>query len=596
MMKRMLAVAIAGAITAHAQTQAGAAGSTAINAEMIESLEAELDRSINKLAVAGEAPPYFVAFKLTEVEVNDVSATMGAPLATKARHFMNLDASVRVGSYEFDNSNFIIPRQEGIDGLASIPLPLEATPRIARKAAWLATDAAFKEALAQYTAKKANLARRATTGAKAPSYSKEAPLVLMDRVEVPPLEDNDALTKQAVAVSAVFRDLAAIRDARVAYTSFLERRWYLNSEGTRTHDVRRVSGVIVAATAQAEDGEIISLYASHYGHTMADLPSTEALKKEAAELAAQLDAMRTAPVLGNYTGPVLFEGPAAAAMTRFTLSPHLSGTPVPDGLPDAQFFGGEFADRVGSRVTNPQLSVFDDPSLSRWKKSALIGGFKFDDEGVRAQRVDVIKNGSLATLLMSRTPSAQIGHSNGHARLPGPGMFYGSATNLIVQGKNPLGRPQLVKKLLAEAKSQGLPFGLLVRRFDDPMITANGEVPPRELADELKGRKPDELPQILLAYRVYPNGKEELVRSVQLRAAPARVWRDVVAVGKDETTVSFLATNDDGTRLRFTGGGPGFVPSAGVESSIVAPDLLFKELDVRRPSASLLPSPVVPRP
>ena len=45
---------------------------------------------------------------------------------------------------------------------------------------------------------------------------------------------------------------------------------------------------------------------------------------------------------------------------------------------------------------------------------------------------------------------------------------------------------------------------------------------------------------------------------------------------------NFLAATESQLALRLTGGtDDGFVPSGGIESGIVTPDLLFKELDVR---------------
>ncbi len=575
-------------------------GSDAINKEMIEQLDAELDRSMKELKVPGEAEPYFIGFKLTEVEVNDVSASLGAALSRRERHFMNLDASVRVGDYSFDNSNFVIPRQEATDGLASIALPLEATPSIAKKAAWLATDAAFQEALAQYTAKKANLDRKATSGAKVDSYSKEPPLVKMDAIEVPPLDTVDDLETKAKQVSAVFRDHEAIRESHVAYTSFLERRWYFNTEGTRAHDIRRVAGVIIVATTRVDDGddagEILSLYTSHYGRSAADLPSVAALEKEANQLAKTLEQMRSAKVLGTYTGPILFEGAGAAAITRLTLAPQLSGTPIPDGSGNAGFLGGKLTARIGMRVVAPLLSVYDDPTTSKAGKHHLIGGFLFDDEGVKPRKVNIIENGKLSTLLMSRTPSDKLKRSNGHARRGGTGVFHGSTTNLFVKGKKGKSAKALRKALIKEAKDQGLDFGLVIKRIDDPIITASGEIVPRDLLLEAQSRGDLRLPPALLAYKVYPNGKQELVRGVQLENVDVKAWRDVIAVGKKTTVTSYLATNDEGAGLKIRGGGPGFVPSAGIESSVITPDLLFRELDVRRTPSSLVPAPAVKQP
>ena len=44
---------------------------------------------------------------------------------------------------------------------------------------------------------------------------------------------------------------------------------------------------------------------------------------------------------------------------------------------------------------------------------------------------------------------------------------------------------------------------------------------------------------------------------------------------------NFLASTDNQLQLRLTGGtDDGFVPSGGIESSIITPDLLLKEIDV----------------
>jgi predicted Zn-dependent protease len=565
---------------------------------MLEELSLEIARGLEELQVPGEPRPYFIAFKLTEVEVQDVAASLGATTASRRRHFMGLDSHVRVGDYQVDNSNFLIPREDEIDGSFTIQLPLEATTKIARKAAWLATDAAYKEALQQLTAKKAALERTPGGRAATPSYSQQPPIAMMDPVPVAPLETLPVLEARAREVSASLRDHAHVRESRVAFTSFLERRWYLNSEGTRAHDVRRVTGVILVATAQAEDGEILSLYRAHYGHTMADLPDVDALRAEATELADLLEKLRTAPYLGNYTGPVLFEGAGAAGIVRATLAPHLSGTPVPIGLSagDAARFGGAFADRLGLRVVAPILTVTDDPTARFADNRTIIGGYKFDDEGTKAQAVDIIRDGTLTTLLMSRTPSVQIAESNGHARRPGPGIFHGSTTNLLVSGKDPLAPAKLRKALLDEAAAQGLDHAVVIRGLDDIAVTANAEMSRLETVAALQTLDPDAPPPALLAYRIHRDGREELVRGVQLKPMPTRSWKDVIAVGKRRTVFNYLAASDDGALLRLRGGGEGFVPSAGVESAIATPDLLFRELEIAAGAGYRPPPPAVAQP
>ncbi|HLU66472.1 MAG TPA: metallopeptidase TldD-related protein [Kofleriaceae bacterium] len=603
----IVTLALAGAGTASAAPKPDeSTRSRAITDEVLDAVAAEMERSMAALQIEGAHKPYFIGYKLTEVEVNDVAASLGKVTTDKERHFVNLEAHVHVGSYKFDNSNFVAAGRESLDGTAEQTLPLEPNPDIARRVAWLVTDAAYKEALEQYQAKEEVLKSGAAGGmTSVPSYTRGKPQVMdgpggaMKAVLVPKLEDLPAMRARAEKISAVFRDKKHVRDSRVSFTSFLERRWLLNTEGNAVHDTRRVSGVLIVATSHAKDGQELALYYTRYGITAEDLPDDAALIKAAEQLSKQLDELRTAPLVEAYTGPVLFEGDGAVGVVRSTLAPRLSGTPLPVGVSsrDSERFGGGLIDRLGLRVVSPLLSVVDDPTTRTAEKRSLIGGYKIDDEGTPAERVEVIKDGKLVSLLMSRTPSKQIDRSNGHARLAMPGgIFRGSATNLIVSGKRGLGRKQLVRKLLAEAKAQGLDHAIIIRQMDDPAITANSELTRFERLQLLQTVDNEAPPPALLAYRVDMKGREQLVRGVQLKPVGIRAWRDVVAVSKSRTVRNFLASVEDPLLLQVSGAGPGFVPSAGVESAVVTPDLLFRELDLVPSTLGRRPPPALPPP
>jgi predicted Zn-dependent protease len=574
--------------------------SKAVTDEIIDSIAEEMNRAMTQLEIPNAPKPYHIAYKITEVDVNDASASLGYTTSKRNRHFVNLEARVRVGSPAFDNSNYVVPQADEIDAVAAINLPLEATPRIARRAAWLVTDSAYKEALMQLRAKVE--ARRAggTRGTDIPSWTTEKPVVSENPVLVPALETIDELETRAKAVSGVFRDQPAVRDSHVAVTSYLERRWYLTTEGTSVTDTRRASGIVITASGQAEDGQELHQYFLRYGHTAKDLPNDDDLKAESKKLVATIGTLAKAPLMDRYSGPVLFEGEGAVGLVRTALAPHLGGTPVPEGLnpQEAKTFGGALTDKVGLRVLAPNLSIVDDPTARVGGGKALIGGYKIDDEGVSSQRIEVIKDGVLKTLLTSRTPSAKGQTSNGHARRTADGgAFHGSATNLFLNGRGGTSRAALVGKLLSSARGEGLKYGLIIRKLDDAAITSAPEFSRRELVQMIKSTDQQLPPPAILAYKVYPNGKEELVRGVQLAEIPIRAWKDVLAVSKDTTTYNFLAANESQLQLRLTGGtGDGFVPSGGIESSIITPDLLLKEIDVVGTTAGERPAPILPSP
>ncbi len=592
--------------------------SKAVTEEIVDAIAEEMNRQMTDLQIPGQPKPYHIAYKVTEVDVNDAAASLGHTTSKRNRHFVNIEARVRVGSPQFDNTNFVVPQADELDGVVALNLPLEATPRIAKRAAWLVTDAAYKEALIQLRAKlEARRAGAASRPADVPSFSpldgqaptgkdpKKAPppgpyVVVNDApVLVPVLESLDDLEGRAKMLSALFRDQPHIRDSRVAVTSYLERRWYITTEGTSATDTRRASGVLLVASGRADDGQALSQYFLRYGHTAKDLPTDDELKAEAKQLSQTIAALAKAPLMERYAGPVLFEGEGAVGVIRFTLAPHLGGTPVPEGLSpqEVKTFGGALTDKVGLRPLSPLLSIVDDPTAHTGAGKALIGGYNIDDEGVPAQRVEVVKDGTLKTLLTSRTPSHKGQQSNGHARRTGEGgSFHGSATNLFVTGKGAVPRKQLEQKLVAAARADGLKYGLLVKRIDDAAVTSAPEFSRRELVQMIKSTDPALPPPTVLAYRVYPNGKQELVRGVQLAEIPMRAWKDVIGVSRELTAYNFLAATESQLALRLTGGtDDGFVPSGGIESGVITPDLLFKEIDVTTATVER-PAPVVPKP
>lgn len=575
--------------------------SQAVTEKVLDAIAQEMNRQMQELVIPGAPKPYSISYKITEVDVNDVAASLGQTTSKRNRHFVNIEARVRVGSPKLDNGNFVVPEASEIDGSAAMNLPLEVDERLAQRATWLVTDQAYKEALIQLNAKlEARKAGGTLHPTDVPAWTDTKPVVSEEPVLVAPLETLDELETRAKDVSANMREQPGLRDSRVAMTSYLERRWYITTEGTSVTDTRRASGILVAVAGQADDGQLVSNYFMRYGHTAKDLPSEKDLAAESKRLAESIVQLSKAPVLDRYSGPVLFEGEGAVGLVRNSLAPNLGGTPVPEGLSpqEARMFGGALTDKVGLRALAPMLTIIDDPTAKDADGKALIGGYKIDDEGVAAQKVEVAKDGKLLTLLTSRTPSQKDQVSNGHARRTADGgAFHGSATNLFINARGATSRKALEGKLVSEARAEGLKYGIVIRRFDDAAITGAPDFTRRELIQMLKSTDPLLPPPAIVAYRVYPGGKEELVRGVQLNDIPIRTWKDVIGASTERTVYNFLASDSPQLSLRVQGGtDEGFVPSGGIESSIITPDLLVKDVDITGSTAGQRPLPAVPKP
>src|SRR5207237_9591308 len=133
-----------------------------------------------------------------------------------------------------------------------------------------------------------------------PAWTKEKPIVSDEPILVAPLEGLDELEARAKALSLGFRDQPALRDSRVAVTSYLERRWYLTTEGTSVTDTRRASGIVVSANGEADDGQMVNNYSLRYGHTGKDLPKDDDLKAEAKKIGESIPQLLKAPQVDHY--------------------------------------------------------------------------------------------------------------------------------------------------------------------------------------------------------------------------------------------------------------------------------------------------------
>jgi predicted Zn-dependent protease len=544
-------------------------------------LSDELARSMSELRLGDEPRPYYLAYTVSDAEQATVSATFGAVTAAHAYRGRLLRTDVRVGSPAFDNTNFE-------PGAKVDALPLEDDYACLRRELWLRSDEAYKGALELLARKRAAAASQAG-GEDDPSvgdFSKEPPA----KHEVPFPEDKvgpAALRETVVKLSAIFREYPAIAGSRVTGTFAVVRRRMISSEGTWVDDAQRTTRIEVLADAQADDGMKLRNFVPFSALEPAGLPPLPEMEKAVRALAAELTAMRKAPIAETGTGAVLFEGLAGPQLAKLLLGDNVAGTPPPKTASAASDDGGQessLATKLKQKVAAPLLSVVDDPLLASGPgKAPLFGAYRIDDEGVPAQRVSLVEHGVLKGLLMTRTPRKEIAQSNGHARAPrfaGPRAHVGT---LIVAGQpgTPGGagltRPALLAELGRAAKGGGVTM-YVVRLLDDGLLPP-GEDDMLSLFSFGGGHGPPPV-RPLVTYRI-EGGKETLVRGLALENLQPRSLKDVTAVGKDAVVYNYL---DQGN---------GF---SGVPTTIIAPSLLVSDVDIRRVTGKNRKPPLYPAP
>ena len=118
----------------------------------------EMDRSMSQLQLKGFAKPFFIQYRIEDVEDFVIKAEFGATEGSQRAHQRIARITVRVGDYKSDSSG---GRGDGALQLAA----LDDDPVALRSALWAATDQAYKAAISRLRAKTGGTQTGANTAA-----------------------------------------------------------------------------------------------------------------------------------------------------------------------------------------------------------------------------------------------------------------------------------------------------------------------------------------------------------------------------------------------------------------------------------------------
>jgi predicted Zn-dependent protease len=516
---------------------AGTAQQTRADAEkdpILKAMLAEMDRSMSELELKGFAKPFFVQYRIEEVDDFETKAEFGAGEGALRSHERVARITVRVGDYKTDSSG---GRGDGALQLAA----LDDDPIALRSSLWAATDQAYKSALAAYAQKQAAL-KQVETPPQADDFSKQKPVISLADPEKLQL-DEAAWSERVARASGLYRsdpsfkaDPAAVQYSHADFHARATTTWLVNSEGTIVRKAATEYEEAFGTGAQAADGMRLDRSYGSSGVVLKDLDAPDLFEKHVTQLVASLAELRKAPLVEEeYHGPVLLSSDASADTLRALIASGVTATRPKLGT-EART-NGPFASSFHARVLPETMDVVDDPLMKTFDGKELLGAYAIDDDGVPAQKVDLITDGKLENYLVGREPVKDFPTSNGHGRAGLAGAARPMIGVLKITAKDGLSDEELNKKLLALAKDRGLASVYVVQ-------TLGGESVPR------------------LLYRVSLDGKRQLVRGAVLDDLDQRALRTgILGAGKD----------------LFLGNFFGEVPV-----TVLAPALLMEEVTVKR--------------
>jgi hypothetical protein len=563
----------------------GQAPSGQQNDALLRAMKDELKRS-SELIRLGLQPPYYMEYRAEDTISHGMSASLGALLESGDSAYRIPTVRIRVGNYDFDNTNHVY--SEAYVGSRYDPerLPLDDSYIAFREVYWLATDRAFKTAEDAIARKKSSLKNMSLPDAL-PDFSKAPPAQLILPIERKPVA-LETWKKEIVKLSGVFAAYPQVLSSGVDMQTSQSTNYVVNTEGTTLRLPEDLAYVRVVANGLAADGTTVRDAEVVQAFEADDLPGDPDLMRATKDVADHVAALVQAPPGESYDGPVLFEAEASAQLFGQLLADNLKleRKPVADPGRVPPIVPSELENRVGSRILPDWMDVVDDSTQTKFAGRTLLGHYLYDIEGVAPQPVTLVDKGVLKTFLLTRTPVLKdYPGSNGHARLSGSfGDQSAGFGNLFVRASQTTPAAGMKQKLMDLCKERNKPYGILIRKLDFPSSASTEEL--RRLVQASGGSHAITAP--LLAYKVYPDGREELVRSLVFHGVSTRSFKDIVAAS-DENYV-FDLIDSDAIFARMGAGS--YITTA----SVIAPAVLFEEMELAPVEEEKPQPPIVPPP
>jgi len=540
------------------------------NDVLLRALVDELERGNSGLKIEDLERPYFIEYALLDTNNVGVQAGLGAVFSRNENRARRLRTDIRVGSYELDNTNY----QGEFDGFfggafgffgGAAPIPIEDDYTAIRQAVWWTTDREYKSVTESFEKKKAFMEGKVIED-KPNDFSQEKPTVAFEpkaNLALP----VDKFESLAVAVSKLFREHPEIKSSSASVSGTAWNRYLVNSEGARLRTAHTNCTLVINATIQADDGMELSDSITASARAFEGLPSLAELEEKCAEMIDRLKKVKNAPKLDSYSGPVLFDAAPAASVFSSKFARRFSGGQRALG---ARRRPDNLENKLNKRILPRFVNVVDDPTLETLQDEPVLGHYRYDDQGVPAQKVQLVEAGMLRTLLMARNPSKDIKRSNGHGR--GSYRIGAAHACLVLSTDQGSDKDALKQELLDACEDEDLEIGIRIaslgRSGTSGGFSRFGFSFPG-FGRQRGGTMP------LAMYKVFPDGLEELVRGAEFAEISPKAFKRILAAGDK------LHVNN----------------KAGIQGkTVAAPALLFEELDLAEIDRDFDKPPVLPSP
>lgn len=535
---------------------------------LLDLLKQELKEQMAELKNE-ELPPYQLNYRVIDKQSSYVTTSFGAIMNEGCFRQRNFVPQVRIGNQELDNFK---ERDMGASSngrslpFGVLPLEDEGGEDAIRQVIWDETKDRYKFAVSAYQNDIAKQSVNVEQEDKAPCFSK-APVVTYYEAPIPAAKttlDREHWGKRLKAISDLFNADPMIMAGSATISYVFERRYFVDSEGTEVVQNLPYARIMVQGTTKAEDGMELPLSLSYFAYDPSTLPSNETIIADTKKMIAKLAELRVAPIVDPFAGPAMLSGAASGVFFHEIFGHRVEGQRM-----KRESDGQTFKKMVGELVLPADMQVCDDPTLNSFNGKDLYGFYKYDDQGVKAERVNVVVDGKLNDFLMTRTPIDNHPRSNGHARAEGGFDPVSRQSNLMISTKNPKTDAELRELLIAEAKKQSKEYGFFFKEVTGG-FTYTG-----------KGGTNSFNVTPLEVYRVYVDGRpDQLVRGVDLIGTPLSMFSNIIYAGGEEQIFTGMCGAESGQ----------------IPVTAISPTILVNKVEMQRKAKAQNMLPILKRP
>lgn len=421
---------------------------------IFDAMEAEMARTLSLTRNDPKDPKiHFVAFKVTDFSKYSVAAARGGFAYEEKRDNPSVDVYLRVGNNKEDNSFF--------DAFSYSQNELQGStlsPDGVRAGLWSASDAGYKQALDVYTRKQ---------GYKSKKNEEE---VFDDFSDITPMQDVKAYEKEIIP-TAILKEIA-IRTSKAGALKELEKfntsigvmdeiSYFLSSEGakyTRHQFIIEIDFIVKARTKNGfEFNDVKTLsYAA-----LKDLPSVEELENIASEYAKQMASFTKAEKGTAFIGPVWLSNGTSARLFEDYFIDKIGNTRkviYDSGNGNYQNYLSDFALKENLKVLSSNFDVIENPQQEEFNGKKMVGAYKVDDEGAKAESIHLVQNGILKDLPTTRSLIKNHNKTNGHAFARWGLYAKASVKNLLFFPHETTPVQEFKQKFMNFCKAEGLEY------------------------------------------------------------------------------------------------------------------------------------------